>query len=180
VAGVVLIDSMYPGQGQASPADVNTPSTRYAPAFSFFSVLARVGAVRVLARRIGLFPAASPAEKARYGIAVSPKSIQTQAEEMRSIPESLSQAGAVKSLGELPLIVLSRGLNQNPDWQAGQTGLLQLSSNSRLLFAERSGHDIGIDQPEAAVEAIVTLVQMVRQQQVSAGANPIQLDPSNR
>jgi hypothetical protein len=61
------------------------------------------------------------------------------------------------------LIVLSRGLDPDPDWQAMQTELLQLSSHSQQLFAEKSGHNIQLDQPEAAATAIVQMVAQLRQ-----------------
>lgn len=83
-------------------------------------------------------------------------------DEGTAIPASLAEAGAVKSFGDLPLIVLSAGLNQRADWQAMQTGLLQLSANSQPLVADKSGHNIQIDQPEAAVGAIVKMVEQLR------------------
>ena len=88
--------------------------------------------------------------------------MQALADELKGIPDSLSQAGAVKSFGDIPLIVLSRGLDQDSDWQAGQAELLQLSTNSQQLFAEKSGHNIELDQPEAAAGAIVKMVQIIR------------------
>jgi pimeloyl-ACP methyl ester carboxylesterase len=71
---------------------------------------------------------------------------------------------AVESIGAVPLIVLSRGLDPEQDWQAMQTDLLHLSSNSQQLFADKSGHNIQLDQPEAAVGAIVTMVEQIRRQ----------------
>ena len=65
-------------------------------------------------------PDVSPAEKASFGFSVTPKHMQAWADELKGIPDSISQAGAVKSFGDIPLIVLSRGLDQDSDWQAGQ------------------------------------------------------------
>jgi hypothetical protein len=67
-------------------------------------------------------------------------------------------------LGELPLIVLSRAPNRDLEWDRKQTDLLRLSSNSQHLFADRSGHNIQFDQPEAAVNAMVQMVEQVRGQ----------------
>ena len=83
-----------------------------------------------------------------------PQSLQTFADEIRGIPDSLAQAGAVTTFGDLPLIVLSRGLDPDAEWQAGQAQLSQLSSNSQHLIAEKSDHGIQLHQPEAAVAAI--------------------------
>ena len=47
-------------------------------------------------------------------------------------------------------------------WQQWQTELLQLSSNSQQLFAEHSGHNIELEEPQAAVAAIVQMVRQVR------------------
>ena len=40
---------------------------------------------------------------------------------------------------------------------------LQLSTDSQQLFADQSGHPIMIEQPEAAVAAIVKMVRQVRE-----------------
>jgi hypothetical protein len=78
--------------------------------------------------------------------------------------EGGAQARAVTTLGALPVIVLSRGKDQDAKHTAAQTNLLQLSTNSQQLFAEQSGHRIMIDQPEAAVAAIAQMVELVRRQ----------------
>jgi hypothetical protein len=57
-----------------------------------------------------------------------------------------------------------RGLDQRPDWMAQQAELLELSTNSQQLFAEKSGHSVEFDQPDAAVGAIVRMVEQVRGQ----------------
>ena len=75
------------------------------------------------------------------------------------MPESGAQARVVQTFGDLPLIVLSRGLDQKPDWQAMQVELLQLSSNSQQLIADKSDHNIEINQPEAAVVAIIKMIE---------------------
>ena len=43
-----------------------------------------------------------------------------------------------------------------------QTELLQLSSHSQHMFADQSGHNGQLDQPEAAVAAIVQMVGQLR------------------
>jgi hypothetical protein len=90
--------------------------------------------------------------------------LQTWLDEGKGMPRSLAQAGAVTSFGAVPLIVLSRGPTVDPDknWQRMQTELLGLSSNSQQLFANESGHNIHIDQPEAAVGAIEKMVDLTR------------------
>jgi hypothetical protein len=77
------------------------------------------------------------------------------------MPESARQADAVKSFGDIPLIVLTARKNPIEGWQEWQTELLQLSSNSQQLFAE-SDHNIEVEQPDAAVDAILKMVEQVR------------------
>ena len=78
------------------------------------------------------------------------------------MPAGGMEASAVKTFRDLPLIVLTAKLNDIPDWPEWQTELLQLSSNSRQLFAE-SDHNIHFEAPDAAVAAILQMVQQVRE-----------------
>jgi pimeloyl-ACP methyl ester carboxylesterase len=153
VAGVVLIESMYPGQ-----------STFFSPtyAFSLLPVLARFGIVRLLAKPLGIVTYVPGNEAAQYSLSVRPQFVQAYLDEAQGIPDSLAQAGTVRTFGDLPLIVLSSALNQNPGWQAGQAELLRLSSNSQHLIAEQSDHNIELNQPDAAVAAIVKMIEQLR------------------
>jgi pimeloyl-ACP methyl ester carboxylesterase len=153
VAGVVLIESMHPGQ---------TTYATQSGALSLSSVLARFGIVRLLARPLGLIEDISSDQAAYDSLSVRPQQLQTFADEIRGIPASLAQAGAVESFGDLPLIVLSRGLDADAEWQAGQAELSRLSSNSRHLIAEQSDHGIHLHQPDAAVAAIIQMIEQVR------------------
>ncbi len=64
------------------------------------------------------------------------------ADEAAGIPASLVKAGEVTMLGDLPLTVLSRGLDQHPACMTRQRDLLGLSSQSTQVFAHRSGHSV--------------------------------------
>jgi len=163
VAGVVLIDSMSPAQFAQSSPDTKPQTASQSSGFSIPFVLARIGLVRLFAGPLGLTPALPPEVQNGFtAFSVTPRSIQAWADEGTGLPESGAQARAVKTFGDLPLIVLSRGLDQEPDWMAMQADLLQLSSNSQQLTADKSGHNIQIDQPEAAVAAIVKMVEQLR------------------
>jgi hypothetical protein len=111
--------------------------------------------------RAGLSPEVADAAVA---FSVTPRSVQAWIDEGRGMPDSLAQAGGVTSLGTVPLIVLSRGLDQQPGWSIQQAGLLQLSSNSQQRFADQSAHNVEFDQPDAAVRAIADMVEQVRGQ----------------
>jgi pimeloyl-ACP methyl ester carboxylesterase len=165
VAGVVLIDSMSPRQ--AKPSATTTPppaAATHSSGFSPLTLAARIGLVRLLAGPLGLTSDMSPEVQHAYtAFTVTPRSFQTQQDEGTGMPQSFMQASAVTTFGDLPLIVLSRGLDPDRDWQAMQTDLLHLSSHSQQVFADKSGHNIQLDQPEAAVAAIVQMVAQLRQ-----------------
>ena len=157
VAGVVLVDSMNPKQV------TEALSNKLALLSSMEAVLSRVGIGRLLVKLPAIASSAPPSGEAYYPLFVRPQSLRTTSNEYRALPASAAEAAAVKSFGDLPLIVLTAKLNDNPGWPEWQTDLLQLSSNSQHLFAENSGHVIQFDEPDAAVNAIVKMVELVRQ-----------------
>lgn len=75
------------------------------------------------------------------------------------------------SLGDMPLIVLSRGLPEDPS-PAGRTGeeehsrdqasLIALSRVGKQVVAKRSGHHIPLDEPDLVVVAIRDVIAAAR------------------
>ena len=165
VAGVVLIDSMHPRQAKPSAAARSPQPAAPASRLSLFTLPARISVLRLLAGPLDLKGGFSPEVANAYvAYTVTPRHLQTTLDEGRGMPDSLAQASAITSLGAVPLIVLSRGQDQEQAWQEMQTDLLTLSSNSQQLIADGSGHTIHLDQPAAAVKAIVTMVEHIRRQ----------------
>jgi len=162
VAGVVLIDSMSPQQFSQAPADVQPQLDTQTRSFNPMAALSRLGIVRLLAKPLGILPPAPPSADVYYALGVRPQNTQALFDESLGMPAAGAQASAVKSFGDLPLIVLTASLNDKPGWPAWQKDLLKLSSNSQQLFAENSGHNIEFDEPEAAVKAILQMVEQVR------------------
>ena len=81
----------------------------------------------------------------------------------------------ITSFGDLPLIVLSAGRKETvpflsdaenqqrqEEWQALQSELVALSSNSKQIIAEQSGHNIQLDQPDLVIDAIREMVDAIR------------------
>jgi len=130
VAGVVLIESMNPRQVTQPHIQAQARSDPESHPFSFQALLARFGIARLLVKLPALAPSLPAGEEAYYPLYIRSQSLQTSADEMRGLPASLAQAGAVKTFGDLPLIVLTAKLNDNPGWPEWQTELLQLSYNS--------------------------------------------------
>lgn len=79
------------------------------------------------------------------------------------------------SFGDLPLIVLSRGLfdpmpgltdkeNQQARqaWSEMQAGMLKLSLNSKQIIAEKSEHFIQLQQPQLVIDAVMNILNVTR------------------
>ena len=160
VSGLVLIDAQdLPASDGAAPTPAPKPGRNPLP-----SLMARIGLVRLLAGPLDAIKNLPEGDKQAYtAYAVAPRSAQTFLDEGMGMSEGGAQARAVTTLGALPLIVLSRGKDQDTKHTAAQADLLQLSTNSQQIFADQSGHSIHIEQPDAAVDAILKMVEMVRQ-----------------
>jgi pimeloyl-ACP methyl ester carboxylesterase len=163
VAGVVLIDSMHPDQATGPRPDPSAEPSATDGDLSLTVLAARIGLVRLLAGPLDLKGGLSPAVADAYAAhLVTPRTFQAQDRESAGLAISLSQAAGVTSLGDLPLIVVSRGLDPDPKWQRMQMDLLSLSSDIRQRIADESGHNVQIDQPEVATAAIVEMVDQLR------------------
>ena len=160
VQAVVLIESMAPDQ--TSPAIKGTAAQPDTRTFSWFTIPARLGLVRLLAGPLGLAQGLPVEIQAAYlAVVTTPRHAQTIAQEGAGMSASLKQAGEVTSFGNLPLVVLSRGLNLEEKWQAKQKLLLKLSANSEQVIAEHSDHNIDLEEPEAAVSAIAKVISQL-------------------
>ncbi|MBV9385714.1 MAG: alpha/beta hydrolase [Chroococcidiopsidaceae cyanobacterium CP_BM_ER_R8_30] len=95
--------------------------------------------------------------------------------ELTHLEESSAQVGAARSLLDMPLVVLTRGVQEpNPGrsnqqmkqfeqvWNELQADLVSLSSNSTQLIAQQSGHYIHLEQPQLVVKGIRQVVEAVR------------------
>jgi pimeloyl-ACP methyl ester carboxylesterase len=107
-------------------------------------------------------------------ILVTTRYFETAIAETESFEKNLTEVRAanITSLGNQPLIVLSRGIwdplpsvseaeNQQAwqAWQAMQSELAVLSANSKQVIAEQSGHFLQLQQPHLVIEAIREVVQ---------------------
>jgi pimeloyl-ACP methyl ester carboxylesterase len=94
--------------------------------------------------------------------------------EMLSFQSGLEDSSSPRSLGDLPLIVLSRGETpravlelglteemaraQRTVWDELQDELTALSTDGERRIASRSGHTIQLQQPEIVIDAIVDMM----------------------
>ncbi len=159
VAGLVLVDAQaLPKANAAAPKPTPKPALNSLPSF-----LARVGLVRLLAGPLGSIKNLPEEDKQGYkATAVAPRSVQAFINEGMGIAEGGAQARSVATLGALPLIVLSAGLDNTAEHAASQAGFLQFSTDSQQIFADHSGHHIHIEQPDVVVAAIAKMVEQLR------------------
>ena len=146
VAGMVLLDVAHPDQWQ---------------------------------RQLFLLPA--PGAKEPAAITAMRRTITAEWEDPSTNDEGLDIAGsaaqvrAAGSLGDLPLVVITAGIDTwdegfpvavaaalEQDWHRLQRELVALSTRSRHVIAAESDHVIQEGQPELVVAEIYRLVELVR------------------
>jgi pimeloyl-ACP methyl ester carboxylesterase len=66
-------------------------------------------------------------------------------------------------LGDMLVVVLTRGLDASPDQQAAHAAIAKLSRNSRHTAVPGSYHEIHLSQPDPVITAILDVVSAVRE-----------------
>jgi len=149
VAGMVLLD--------AQPADAFTALPAYPGFYATFRTvatlspsLARIG---ILGPLLGLSANESTVAAARGA-----------RDEFLTLPTVLTQASALTSLGNRPLIVVTAAAQPDPGWVAAQESLPRLSTASvhRVLAAATHNSLISGVDVEASIQAILDVLASVR------------------
>lgn len=70
--------------------------------------------------------------------------------------------GTEPPLGDRPLVVLSRGIDTNPERDASFAELATISRNSRHRVVANAGHEIHLFEPAAVVQAVQDVIEAVR------------------
>lgn len=175
VVGMVLVDAQHEDQfARLSPAIQQGIQAMFAQSNQMLPLYRAVVATGIgaLVPAVGTLADTpqlpSPAREAISALALTdPEFIEARAAEQDAIFESMEQVRAahITSLGNIPLIVLYRGIDDSPTpgltpeenqqrWSGLQTELAALSPQGKLILAERSGHHIQLDQPDLVVSAI--------------------------
>ncbi len=92
-----------------------------------------------------------------------PKCFRGMAEHLCALGVVGDAAAAVRTLGGLPLTIVSGG-DQPPDVLAQQRALARLSSRSRHIVAAKSGHWIHLDEPDLVVNEIRNIASACQRQ----------------
>jgi pimeloyl-ACP methyl ester carboxylesterase len=163
VAGLVLLDSQPPD------AIVNLPG--YAGEYNglrrataLFPSVARLGVMRLVytSAAAGLPPEARADERAFWSTASHNRSLR---DEVAGLEAALTQAQALTSLGDKPLVVVTAAEDAHAGWLPLQEKMASLTTNSTQRVIQDATHTSLIeDQGDSAVsiQAILDVVEAVR------------------
>jgi len=179
VAGIVLVDARHEAIDANMPPAWKKMEAAGKGMCQFMLLASRLGLLNLLGK-LGGEKAAPPIlsklppemQQLYLEVGFQPKYFQANLDELSAVAESDRLLSATGLLGNLPLTVIRHGLpemfagmpaNQaklaEQVWQELQAELADLSTNSRMLVAEKSGHRIPIDQPNVVIAAIQKMVE---------------------
>jgi pimeloyl-ACP methyl ester carboxylesterase len=169
VVGVILVDSAHEEQGKRLTF-LKKYAGRIVDQFTTFSLMSSIGLMALSPDSIpnrGL-----PDEAYKQYQAVLATTGYFKAAKAESTAFYSGKMNPPPALGDLPLIVLSHGLPDlslnltdteqaqfEQEWTNMQHELVKLSTKSKQIIAQHSGHYIQLDQPELVVNAVNELIQ---------------------
>lgn len=178
VVGMVLVDSSHPDQGRRFPPELKTLAAEFYRKLDRARYTMPFGIPRLMG-----WCGTDPPELRSMVRAVEcqVKPFREIHAEWATVDESAAQVRATGSLGNMPLVVLSRDPDRaepglpasvakpmNQAWEQMQEELTHLSSNRARVIAKGSGHYIQIDRPDLVIEAVDKVVQQCRKPQAGS------------
>lgn len=170
-AGIVLVDSAHPEQLVRYP-EYDAQREAYLQDLAMFPTLARFGLFRLYFASGGEIDFQDLPPEAHDALAAfwsSPLYFESQRAETALAPTIYSQAQALDSLGDRPLIVISADENpaDSDSWEILQSELATLSTITEHLIISDAAHASLAFHPDHASQtsaAILRVVEMVREQ----------------
>lgn len=176
VVGLVLVDSYHEERPIRLPilAKANQEAVRQ---FRMFDQLSSIGLMALAPQTIPNPGLPDEAYAQLQAITATTGYFKMFLAELNAVEESSAEVRALRitSFGNMPLIVLSAGHgdaiaslsdaeNQQvwKELQVEQSELVALSSASKQIIAEQSGHFIQLDQPELVIDAIREMLDAIR------------------
>ncbi|MDM0005616.1 alpha/beta hydrolase [Variovorax sp. J22G73] len=177
VAGLVLVDPSHPDQAARVAqymVEKRSPLSRLFLRLGWTGLL-RVAAPRLLPR----MPHQSEQEVAAIR-AFAPLSFRAELAESDATERTLAEAGAFRELGDRPLVVLTamapyteselHGMKITPAqgkevqalWKQMHDDIATWSTRGTHRLLPNAGHDIQFDEPDAVVDAVLSVVRQVR------------------
>jgi pimeloyl-ACP methyl ester carboxylesterase len=156
-AGLVLVDASHEDDAHEVPG-----IARFVP------LLSTIGVFRLLGVSFGQ-PIESLAPSVRqYARATMFRAsgYQAAADEIIHIRETISEVKSSRRRLTIPVLVVTGAGGADENWRRLQQDQASLSERGCLITAQQSGHVVAIDQPQVVVDAIRTVVEIVRGQDV--------------
>lgn len=185
VAGMVLVDSSHEQQRDRLPTAGNQADL--IRMVTLCRWLQPVGVVRLIGALDDLVDQPTVPESLRPVLRANFNQSHycaSVAHEMAGFTADLGRSKPPRPLGDLPLTVLSQGIDPMQDeivgvspeqaqamrvvWDEMQLELAALSSRGQRLIAERSGHMIQLQQPELVIHAVDAMIRSLRSADRSA------------
>ncbi len=169
VAGVVLLDSMHPQQ-----------ATRIASYAQFYEMFRRASGVLPSLSRLGVgrlmygtgyegLPARSRDEERAF--LATPRAARSVRDEFSVIKTAMRQAGALHTLGDRPLVVLTARKGAEPGWMTLQNELAALSTNSAHHVLPNAEHSMLTEDKRTAAQSSNAIRQVVNAVRTGATLN---------
>ena len=180
VVGMVLVDAVPANVYSRLASEWKNQMAGTQRMFYTLSTISRLGLLRLLVQIRGTeaapdFVKKLPSEVQSVILAkFLPKTFNTAIAENQLMERSAQQVSKQELPKDLPLVVLSHGINMFSElsaeqseraeqrWQELQVEMANLSSRGTLKIAQKSSHDIHIDQPQLVIDAIRQVIQAVR------------------
>ena len=172
VAGLAFVDARHESAEPVgrTPEQQAQGDAAYAASLNMYHVFRQFGIVRLLGTTLVRLMDPSQASLSddmvyeRALFAVRQATLDTMNAESRDSTDSDEQLHSARSLGDLPLIVLTAdtSLQLQPGWDKVQQNLAALSTNSRWAIVANSSHNIHFDQPKMLVDAIRDVLESAR------------------
>lgn len=178
VAGIVFVDASHPDQQLRMKEAIGRSVEESMAGPKLAASLAWTGLPRLITRSIGQPKAPAAANAAMAGRL--PRSLRPMLDELDAIDETFREAGALRSLGDRPLIVLTAAapysaadlatLGLTPQqsqrlqavWFDLHRDEASWSSHGREIRLQDSHHYIQFERPDAVVAAIREVVEDIR------------------
>jgi pimeloyl-ACP methyl ester carboxylesterase len=152
-AGLVLVDASHEDDAHEVPG-----MARFVP------VLSTIGLFRLLGVSFGQRIESLTPPVQRYARATQFRAAgyQAAADEIMHIGQTVSEVRTTRRKLTIPVLVVTGARGADENWRRLQQDEASLSDRGCLITARQSGHVVAIDQPQVVVDAIRTVVEIVR------------------
>ena len=152
-AGLVLVDASHEDDAHEVPG-----MARFVP------VLSTIGIFRLLGVSFGqrIESLAPPVQRYARATQFRAAGYQAAADEIMHIGQSVSEVRITRRKLTIPVLVVTGARGADENWRRLQQDEASLSDRGCLITARQSGHVVAIDQPQVVVDAIRTVVEIVR------------------